>query len=167
MRQIRKTMIEDIPELLQLFENGKKTQIATGNPNQWSIGYPGEALLLKDVESGSSYVMEENGEIIATFYLLHGEDPTYQVIEGMWLNCQPYVTIHRITSKYAKQGIGKECIEWVQQYYSNIKIDTHELNWPMRRLVEQLGFRYCGVIYLLNGDPRVAYQYCENEEVNV
>jgi hypothetical protein len=40
----------------------------------------------------------------------------------------------------------------------NIRIDTHRDNKIMRHLVEKHGFAYCGIIYLDNGDERLAYQ---------
>lgn len=38
------------------------------------------------------------------------------------------------------------------------RVDTHGDNVIMRRCIERAGFVYCGIIYLLNGDPRLAYQ---------
>lgn len=40
----------------------------------------------------------------------------------------------------------------------SIKVDTHENNKPMQRLLEKLGYEYCGIIYLENGDKRVAFE---------
>ena len=40
----------------------------------------------------------------------------------------------------------------------NIRIDTHRDNRIMQHLLERHGFRYCGIIYLLSGDERLAYQ---------
>lgn len=163
--EIRQTRYEDIPELLELFELGRLKQIETGNPNQWIKGYPSSDLLQQDIDSGGSYVCLDGEEIVGSFYLLIGEDPTYGYVEGgAWLNEDPYVTIHRFVTKYERRGIAASCINWVRAQYQNIKIDTHELNMPMRRLVEKMNFKYCGVIYLLNGDPRVAYQYSEEKD---
>jgi len=33
-------------------------------------------------------------------------------------------------------------------------------NVVMRRMVEKHGFRECGIIYLANGDERIAFQKC-------
>ena len=41
---------------------------------------------------------------------------------------------------------------------SNIRIDTHRDNRIMRHNIEKHGFAYCGIIYLANGDERLAYQ---------
>ena len=43
----------------------------------------------------------------------------------------------------------------------NIRIDTHRDNVIMRHLLEKHGFKYCGIIYLENGDERLAYQKCQ------
>lgn len=163
--KIRVAKLSDIPVMKEIFEIGRQKQITSGNPNQWLPGYPSIEQLTQDIESGTSYVcLNAQAEVIGTFYLLTGEDPTYRVIEGgQWLNTLPYVTIHRIVSKYEGQGIGKQAIQWVMSQYSNIKIDTHELNQPMRRLVIQLGFKYCGIIFLSDGRPRVAYQYYQED----
>ena len=40
----------------------------------------------------------------------------------------------------------------------NIRIDTHEKNVSMRRMVEKNGFKKTGIIYVKDGSPRYAYQ---------
>jgi RimJ/RimL family protein N-acetyltransferase len=41
---------------------------------------------------------------------------------------------------------------------SNIRIDTHRDNQIMQHVILKQGFTYCGIIYLLSGDERLAYQ---------
>ncbi|MBQ5456348.1 MAG: GNAT family N-acetyltransferase, partial [Prevotella sp.] len=41
---------------------------------------------------------------------------------------------------------------------TNIRIDTHRQNVIMRNVLQKYGFRYCGIIYLLDGAERLAYQ---------
>ena len=38
-------------------------------------------------------------------------------------------------------------------------MDTHRDNAVMQHVMEKNGFKKCGIIYLLSGDPRVAYQW--------
>jgi hypothetical protein len=40
----------------------------------------------------------------------------------------------------------------------NIRIDTHRDNVPMLSLLDKSGFERCGIIYLKNGDERIAFQ---------
>ena len=39
-----------------------------------------------------------------------------------------------------------------------LRIDTHRGNVVMRKMLEKNDFCYCGIIYLENGDERVAYE---------
>ena len=41
---------------------------------------------------------------------------------------------------------------------NNIRIDTHRDNKIMQHNIEKHCFTYCGIIYLANGDERLAYQ---------
>ena len=43
-------------------------------------------------------------------------------------------------------------------YDTNIRIDTHRDNKIMQHNIVKYGFTYCGIIYLLSGDERLAYQ---------
>ena len=58
--------------------------LAQGNPNQWPDGYPPLSLLEADIAQGHSYVLEdETGQLVGTFALIGGEDPTYGQIDGL------------------------------------------------------------------------------------
>jgi RimJ/RimL family protein N-acetyltransferase len=39
-----------------------------------------------------------------------------------------------------------------------MRCDTHKDNKIMQHTLEKNGYKYCGVIYLDNGDARVAYE---------
>ena len=49
-------------------------------------------------------------------------------------------------------------MRYLEGITDNIRIDTHKDNKIMQGLLERHGFSYCGIIYLLNGAPRLAYQ---------
>ena len=103
---------------------------------------------------------EEEGRVEAVFSLIYGEDPTYRKIyEGKWLNDKPYATIHRIASMGHIKGVSSKCIEFSIKKYGNIRVDTHEDNKIMQRVLEKNGFCKCGIIYVANGTSRLAYQY--------
>ena len=97
---IRPTIYADMDALLTIFAHARQQMAADGNPTQWGDGYPSCNQLQEDIQRGVSYVMEQGGEVCATFVFILGEDPTYQIIEdGAWLdNIHPYGTIHRIAS---------------------------------------------------------------------
>lgn len=154
---------EDILAMREIFDYGRKVQLESGNLNQWEVGYPSNELILEDISQGAAHVCVDNeGIIIGVLSVFTTPDPTYKNIEGAWLNDEPYATIHRIATNGQVKGTGQYCIEWVQNQYENVRIDTHENNEQMKHIVKKLGFKYCGIIYLANGDPRNAYHFSRN-----
>jgi len=159
MEQVRAATPQDLPEILSIYENARAFMRVNGNPYQWADGHPHEDLLVKDVENGNLYVLEdEELGLLCVFALLSGKDPTYARIEGAWLNDEPYLTIHRIASSGKRGGAASQCMQWAFAQHPNLRIDTHEMNLPMQKTLAKNGFVHCGTIYLENGDPRWAYQ---------
>lgn len=162
--KIRKATKEDIPAMREIFNYGREVQLKTGNLNQWEAGYPAEEVILEDIRQKAAHVcVDDKGNIIGVLSVFTDPDPTYKNIDGAWLNDKPYATIHRIATNGQVKGTGQYCIEWVQNQYDNVRIDTHENNEQMKYIVKKLGFEYCGVIYLTNGDARNAYQFVRND----
>lgn len=163
--KIRLATPEDIPALQELFEIAREFQIATGNPTQWAEGYPSKELMLEDINKEAAYVgVNDEQEIVGALSVFTEPDPTYFEIEGEWLNDDHYTTIHRIATNGKEKGVGQYLINWVQENYNNVRIDTHIANEPMKHVVKKLGFEYTGVIYVENGDARNAYQFVREEE---
>ena len=158
--QIRKTQPADLTAIAEIYENAKRFMTESGNPTQWNgFGAPGLESAKEDMEKGVGYVLEEDGEILAVFMFSVGEDPTYKKIyEGEWKNSDSYAVIHRIAVKEQGRGLIDYCINECFKICPNLKIDTHRDNIPMQKALLKRGFVYCGIIYLENGDERLAYQ---------
>lgn len=159
--QIRKSTIQDLKAIEQLYAEAREFMKENGNPTQWGDNYPSTDLIREDIESQVSYVCEKEGEIIATFfYMKRMDDPTYHVIEdGSWMSEEPYGVIHRITTKRGTKGVASFCITHCYEECGHLRMDTHENNIPMQHLLEKLGFEKCGIIYVANGSPRIAYEW--------
>ena len=156
---IRAGEISDLDDILSIFEEARAFMRTSGNMTQWTNGYPSRDVILQDIRAGYCFVCVEDGTAAAVFSLIDGEDPTYGIIDGgSWLNDRPYATVHRMAVRVRNKGVAAFCLEWCFERCRNLRIDTHEDNIPMRRLVEKCGFQYCGIIYLPNGSPRLAYQ---------
>ena len=157
---IRKSKPEDLPRLMEIFAHAHSFMVSTGNPDQWAEDYPGRELLLKDIGSSDSYVVQAGGAVVATFVLRAGDDPTYRVIyDGEWPDDGPYATIHRIASDGSRKGILHLVMKFALERFTSIRIDTHRDNRVMRAAILREGFRYCGIIRCWNGTERLAYQY--------
>lgn len=174
---IRKSTFEDLARLMEIYREGREIMLSCGDVNQWKPGYPTEDMIRKDIELGQGYCIEHDGVLVGAFAFIPGEDPTYRHIEGgEWLDEKsPYATIHRLASTKTSHGVAKTCFDWcwenVQELggepwgtlagargSATLRIDTHEDNVIMRHCIAKAGFRYCGIIHLLSGDSRLAYQ---------
>lgn len=157
---IRLATAHDIPRILEIYASAKSFMRTSGNPNQWNGAYPDKETLICDIEKDHLFVMfDDNLGIYGCFALIGGNDPTYSYIEGKWKSTLPYGTIHRIEGDGRKNGVFAECTEFSRTRYSHLRVDTHEDNKPMQRAILRDGFNYAGIIYLENGDPRLAYEW--------
>jgi hypothetical protein len=158
--EIRQAKMVDLPTILDLRDQAREIMRGYGNTFQWPDGYPPEEKFINDIKQGYSYVMTDaTGFIVGTFALIPGPDVTYKVIyDGQWLDDEPYHVIHRIASTPNSHGILDAVLDYCEAIDPNIRIDTHEANIIMRKGLEKHGYQYCGIIHLLNGDERMAFQ---------
>ena len=158
MLEIRKSTYDDLDRIAEIFAYARKQMALNGNPSQWKNDRPSLELVKKDIDVFNSYVVLNEGKIVATFAFIVGIEPTYLDIDGKWLDDDPYGTIHRIASDGSVKGVFNQVIDYVSKRGVNIRIDTHKDNKIMRHLIEKNGFVYCGIIIVDDGTPRLAYQ---------
>lgn len=155
---IRAARPADWQDMMDIYANARRFMKEHGNPTQWGDDFPPEELIREDIRLGRGYVYEVDGRLQAVFAMIPGEDPTYRVIEGAWLNEGPYCAVHRLASRGEVRGAASRILAWCLEQCGNIRIDTHDDNLPMRRVLEQNGFLKCGRIWIEDGTPRIAYQ---------
>ena len=149
----------DLDILLAIFERARQFMASVGNPNQWIQGYPGRQLMEAEIAASHCYVCLHGGRIVGTFCFIPGPDPNYRVIEdGAWLSDAPYTVLHRLASDGSVRGVADACLDWCFQRTSNLRVDTHRDNKVLQHILAKHGFSYCGIIYVANGTPRLAYQ---------
>jgi GNAT superfamily N-acetyltransferase len=170
--QIRPTTQNDLDAVMSIIEEARRTIAALGI-NQWQNGSPNRAMIEEDISLGQGRAVTLNGEIVGTFALIFDGEPTYDIIEeGAWslpdrteTGEWSYLAIHRVAISVASRGTGVSTaiIRYAETTAracgrASLRIDTHEGNVVMRRMLEKHGFVCRGVIHLDNGDPRVAYE---------
>ena len=157
--EIRKTTLDDLDGVMIIYKKARQFMRAHDNPTQWLGGKPTRDQIEDDIAKGQSYVCINEGRIAGVLCFFIGNDPTYKTIyKGNWLNDSPYAVVHRIASSGEYKGIGSFMMEWAFSQHGNVRLDTHEDNYVMQNMLRKLGYSYCGVIYLDNGDPRLAFQ---------
>lgn len=156
---IRHSTPADLPAMEAIYADARRFMAENGNPTQWTGGYPVRWMLDEDIAIGRSYVCEDEGEIVATFVFAVMDDPTYKKIyEGTWLSDDAYGVVHRIAAKGRRKGVAGFCLDWCYEQCGNVRIDTHRNNIPMQNALKKYGYKYCGIIYLEDGDERLAFQ---------
>lgn len=156
---IRQAIAADLPSIMQILELGKKYMRLEGNMQQWSGAYPTLECMQQDIVEGNCFVCLHGEEIVACFSHLPGPDPYYAVIEeGEWPDARDYYVLHRIASSGRVSGVGIRVLDFCLRRYPVLRVDTHASNRTMRRLLESSGFKYCGIVHVADGTPRMAYQ---------
>ncbi|MBE6626032.1 MAG: GNAT family N-acetyltransferase [Ruminococcaceae bacterium] len=159
--------IDNLSEVMEIFDEARKT-IALLGIDQWQNGYPNEHIIREDTKNERLFVVEDD-EICGTFAVILDGEPTYdKIYNGEWLtgnDYADYMAIHRVAVAVTSRGKGvsTEIIDFAtklakENSRGSLRIDTHEGNTVMRKMLEKHGFVYCGIIYLEDGERRVAYE---------
>ena len=157
---IREGSLQDLDRVMEIYDQARSMMRRSGNRIQWVNGYPQRELIREDMLSGSFYVcVSLSGRMLGCFSLVCGPDPTYRVIEdGQWLSEEPYLVLHRLASDGSVHGLGAFCLNWCLERCSSLRVDTHADNAVMQHILEKEGFTRCGIIYVADGTPRIAYE---------
>ncbi len=162
---IRLSEYSDQPMMMELFALASEGLRRAG-VDQWQNGYPTPEIVRADISRRESYVMVDGHRVVGTAVISFAGEPTYDKIDGEWLTeSEAYVVIHRLTIHPELRGgrlagrLMAHAEELCRQRgVRSMRIDTHADNLPMQRAVLGFGFRYCGVITLADGAPRLAYE---------
>lgn len=163
--KFQKAVEKDIKDIMNIIKQAQSYFKEQGI-NQWQDNYPNIETIKNDVNSGASYILLKENNIIATAAVSFSGEKTYESIyDGKWLTNGAFAVIHRIAvdNNYKGLGIASEIIKNVEKLSLNkgirsIKVDTHEENISMQNLLRKNGFSYCGVIYLEDRSKRIAFE---------
>ena len=154
---VKTATLSDIDRILEIYDIARSFMRKNGNMTQWINGYPDRVTVTDDVKKGKCYIVLSEEKVCGAFYFNIYDDPTYRYIEGKWLNSEEYGVIHRIGSDGTTHGVLETAIDFAFRHTDNVRIDTHEDNTVMQHLLLKFGFTRCGIIYIEDGSPRVAF----------
>ena len=164
---LRKAEISDIDAILSIIGEAQ-AQMALLGIDQWQNGYPDRVAIVADIEDGVGLVAESAEGVDAYCAAIFGDEPTYTRIDnGKWLTDSDsrYVVVHRlaVADRCKRQGVATEILRQVETLarergYCSFRIDTHHDNLYMQTICQRLDFVRCGVIYVSDGTPRIAYE---------
>ena len=81
-----------------------------------------------------------------------------KIEQGEWLSDAEYGTIHRVASDGRIHGMMGMIVQFCSERITHLRIDTHADNKIMQHLILKNGFKRCGIIYISDGSPRIAYE---------
>jgi RimJ/RimL family protein N-acetyltransferase len=160
---LQKATTSQIPAIWEILQQAIEQRRLDGS-QQWQDGYPNPDTIQNDINNGNGYVLVDNGEIIAYAAIIFEIEPAYNELVGEWLTNDDYVVIHRVATSNAVKGKGVatnlfKLIEdlSIEQGVFSIKVDTNCDNIPMLRIMDKLGYTYCGEVFF-RGSARRAYE---------
>ena len=163
--EFRKAVESDIEDIMNII-NKAQCYLKELGIDQWQNNYPNYDVIKEDISNNNSYVLLKDNIIIGTVAVIFNGEKTYDTIyNGQWLSDGEYATIHRLAvdSNYRGLGISSIILENIEKMciennINSIKVDTHRGNLPMQKFLQKHGFLYCGIIYLEDGNERIAYE---------
>ncbi|MCI2069084.1 MAG: GNAT family N-acetyltransferase [Bacilli bacterium] len=166
---VSKVEMVDYTRACEIMEDGIKMLKEAGS-SQWQDGHPNKELIKENIEKGKlrGVYVDKRLALIASFSYI--PDPSYkEIFSGQWLSKEDkYLTIHTLAvgkdyhglklSTYLFRQAEKEAKE---HNLISLRADTYKLNLIMQHIFLSLGFKECGIIYLVgqSGDnDRLAYE---------
>lgn len=163
--EFRKSNETDINNIMSIIKQAQ-TYFKEHGIDQWQNNYPNAETISNDVANNNSYVLLKDNKIVATVAVSFDGEKTYNSIyEGEWISKTEFAVIHRIAvdNTYKGLGLSSQIIKSVEKLclskaVCSIKVDTHEKNISMQKLLKKNNFQYCGIIYLEDGSKRIAFE---------
>ena len=164
---IRKAELKDIDKIMEIIKDAKDLLKSNGS-KQWNTkdGYPNKDTIKTDISNNWLYLYEE--EQIKGIIAILGHDENYDEINGAWLDNKEYLSLHRLAVKkeFYGQNIGKKLLQFAESFARensifSIRVDTHDFNVPMQKVLQKSGYTFCGIIKLkrtAEDNLRKAYQ---------
>lgn len=161
--EYRKATNNDAEKIWEILQGAIAQRKADGSA-QWQDGYPNPDSIKYDLENGYGYVFMKDNLIVGYAAVIFDKEPAYENIDGSWLTNGDCVVVHRVA--VAKEAIGKGFATAIMKEVENIalannvssvKVDTNFDNAPMLKILDKLGYTYCGEVFF-RGGPRRAYE---------
>lgn len=161
--EFRKATFTDAAEIWEILQYAIQQRKQDGS-KQWQDGYPNPESIQHDLEKEWGYVITDELGILAYGAVIFDIEPAYNSIEGEWLSDGEYVGLHRIAASKRSKGMGiaTHFMKYVENLalskdIHSIKVDTNFDNIAMLKILERLGYKYCGEVYF-RGSARKAFE---------
>jgi ribosomal protein S18 acetylase RimI-like enzyme len=163
--EFRKAIESDANSIMNIIKQAQASLKENG-VDQWQDNYPNLTTIMNDIKSQNGYVLLIDNKLVGTVAVSFDGETTYEsIFEGEWISNDKYAVIHRIAVdvSYKELGVATRIINNIQKLtidkgIQSIKVDTHEDNLSMQKLLNKNKFKYCGIIYLEDKSKRLAFE---------
>jgi uncharacterized protein YqgV (UPF0045/DUF77 family) len=163
--QFRKAVETDINNIMKIIKQAQ-VYFKQQGINQWQDNYPNIETIRDDIIHKNGYVLLKDNNIVATVAVSFDKEKAYNSIyDGEWISNNEYAVIHRmaVDNNYKGLELSFQIIKNIEQLCLNkdvhsIKVDTHEENLSMQKLLKKNKFQYCGIVYLEDKSKRIAFE---------
>lgn len=159
-RKAKESEIDEVWEILQYAIARRKSD----GSRQWQDGYPNLDSIRNDLKNDWAYVIADEQGVLAYGAVILDGEPAYIDIEGEWLSSGDYVVLHRVAAAERAKGMGIATYFFtyvedlaLSQNVHSIKVDTNFDNIAMLKILDRLGYQYCGEVYF-RGSARKAFE---------
>ncbi len=150
---IRKAEISDLENIMKMYNSCVGGMLKNGI-DQWDETYPNAEIIAEDLELGTYFVAEVDGQIVGGINIDRQQDPTYLDIN--WQDdSNQFLVVHRLGVKTENwgDGIGKALMIFTEQLVketdlSSIRLDTYSGNPKAMNFYLRLGYNELGTIDL-------------------
>jgi len=161
--QLRKATTADSDIIWVILQEAIEQRRLDGS-SQWQDGYPNPDSIQADIENGYGYVVTDGERVIAYAAVILNNEPAYEAIEGKWLTNGDFYVVHRVavSNTVKGKGIATRLFQLLEPFalgqgITSIKVDTNFDNIPMLKILDRLGYTYCGEVFF-RGSARKAFE---------
>ena len=153
----RKATASEMPQIWTIIQQAIVRRKNDGS-QQWQDGYPNEDVIRTDIAKDFGYVLTDNDTIVGYAAILFNDEPAYEQLKGTWLTNGDFAVVHRvaISDDYLGKGLAQKVFLFtedlaIENNIFSIKVDTNFDNIPMLKILEKLGYTYCGEVTFRGG----------------
>ena len=159
----RKANASEVPQIWKIIQQAIVRRKNDGS-QQWQDGYPNEDVIKQDITKGIGYVLIDDNIVAGYAAILFNDEPAYEQLKGTWLTNGDFAVVHRvaISDDYLGKGLAQKIFLFTEDLAKgnnifSIKVDTNFDNLPMLKIIEKLGYTYCGEV-TFRGSFRKAFE---------
>jgi RimJ/RimL family protein N-acetyltransferase len=160
---LSKATLHDLPWIMDQI-GACRVILSFHQSGQWQGSEPSLLTLQSDIQVGQYYVFKVANQFVGGTSIMHQEPAYEKLIRGAWLNQHPYLVLHRffVAPVFHGKGYGLLLLNAVEALGKksgifNFRLDTHEYNIPMKKLLLKAGYTMCGEVDLPQAGRRIVY----------